>query len=95
MGGPVAGGRRFLGVVTEAQAVFHDVVDADLFSTVSGYLLNLKELHLLATGVFSGDADVLCWLTNPLTREAVASSCENPVGPAAGSGSPRWLAVVN
>lgn len=95
MAGGAAGGRRFVGVVTRAQAVFHDVVDADLFSTVSSYLLNLQELHLLATGVFSCDADVLCWLTNPLTRETVASSCENQVGAAAATGSPKWLAVVN
>lgn len=95
MGGGAAGGRRFLGVVTGAQAVLHDVVDADLFSTVSSYLLNLEEHHLLATGVFSSDADVLCWLTNPLTREAVVSSCENQVGGAAAAGRPGWLAVVN
>lgn len=95
MGPGTVSSRRFLGIVTRAQTAFHDVVEAELFATVSGYLVDLQERHLLATSVFACDADVLCWLTNPLTREVVVSSCDKTLGAPAGAGFMSWLAIVN
>lgn len=92
MGGGGGSGRRYVGVVTQTQMVFHDVLVAELFGTVTGYLLDLQNHHAVATGMFASDADALCWLTNPLTREVVSNAC-CPAKPDAGHST--WLAIVS
>eukprot|EP00168_Porphyra_purpurea_P014696 TRINITY_DN4284_c0_g1_i1.p1 TRINITY_DN4284_c0_g1~~TRINITY_DN4284_c0_g1_i1.p1 ORF type:complete len:285 (-),score=22.12 TRINITY_DN4284_c0_g1_i1:1084-1938(-) len=88
--------RRYVGISTRAHCMLHDQAVVNFHDTVVKYVLSLSSDSLLVVGVFPSDLDAMCWLTNPLTHEAVMNCCSSePPTDGAGAETGSWYGVVN
>lgn len=81
-----------MGLVAPDWSMFFDVSDGRVEEAVGQYLLLLDPGSMLASRAFQTQADAMCWLTDPLTKEAGSNARQDgaAVGPAGANG---WLAV--
>lgn len=79
-----------MGLVAPEWSMFFDVSDGRVEDAVGQYLLDPGSMS--ACRAFQTQTEAMCWLTDPLTKEAVSNAREDgaAVGRAGGKG---WLAV--
>jgi len=86
---------HYIGVVTPVQTMFHDVSAGAVSQNVGHYLVMLELSDALVLGSFRTEVAALCWLTNPLTKEAVVNASPAVEAFPGLAAVPGWLAVYN
>jgi len=93
MATPDATTGHYIGVVTPAQTMFHDVSDGAVVQSVGHYLVMLDFGSVLVLASFTTDVAALCWLTNPLIKESVINASPVADTPPNAAENVGWLAV--
>lgn len=93
---PASPDRRghYVGVLSLDLCMFHDLSAARAADSIGHYLSTMPRGSLMVFGVFSTETEALCWLTDPVRKEAICTVSVDGA-PAAAGGGPGWLAICN